>query len=102
MLAITDDSIGFHVAGHMASAAAAPTVRSLPAVAHEGRTRHQTHQLATLLEATAKGDHNALHRLYELNAARLLGIATRILRRHDLAEEALHDAFISIWANAGK
>lgn len=102
MLAMTDESVGFHVAGHMATAAAAPPVHSSPTVAHEERTGHQTRPLATLLEATAKGDRNALHRLYELNAARLLGIATRILRRHDLAEEALHDAFISIWANAGK
>ncbi|MFN0299249.1 MAG: sigma-70 family RNA polymerase sigma factor [Burkholderiales bacterium] len=102
MFAITDESIGFHVAGQLASAAAAATARSSPIDAREERTGHPAHPLATLLEATANGDRNALHRLYELNAAKLLGVATRILRRQDLAEEALHDAFISIWANAGK
>ena len=102
MLAITDESIGLHVAGQLASAATAPTVRSTQADARRGETRHQIHPLAMLLEATAKGDRNALHQLYELNAAKLLGIATRILRRHDLAEEALHDSFISIWTNAVK
>ncbi|MFM9887026.1 MAG: RNA polymerase sigma factor [Burkholderiales bacterium] len=102
MLAITDDSIGFHVAAHTASAGVAPTARPSPADAREDHTGGQHPPLVALLEATAKGDRNALHQLYKLNAAKLLGIATRILRRHDLAEEALHDSFISIWTNAGK
>ncbi len=102
MLAITDDSIGFHVVGHTASAdrIATPSIR--PHRADATVLHLDTHPLAVLLEATAKGDRTALERIYELNAAKMLGIATRIVRRQDLAEEALHDAFISIWGNAGK
>ncbi len=32
----------------------------------------------------------------------MLGIALRILKRRALAEEAVHDAFISIWNHAGR
>jgi RNA polymerase sigma-70 factor, ECF subfamily len=99
MLAIADDSVGFHVAGH--AAIAGNTHAPAPRRAHDVAAP-STELLASLLDATAKGDRGALQRLYEINAGKMLAIATRILRRHDLAEEALHDAFINIWANAGK
>lgn len=48
------------------------------------------------LAACARGERTALHRIYEQEAPRLLGVALRILRRRDLAEEVLHDAFLRI------
>ncbi len=48
------------------------------------------------LAACARGDRAGLLRLYEQEAARLLGVALRIVRRRDLAEEVLHDAFLKI------
>jgi len=47
--------------------------------------------------ARDEGAGEAFQRLYELCAPLLLGIAQRILRRRELAEEALHDAFARIW-----
>ena len=49
------------------------------------------------LSACARGDAAALRALYEREAPRLLGVATRVLRRRDLAEDAVHDAFVQIW-----
>lgn len=52
------------------------------------------------LAACAVGDVAALRRLYEREAANLVGIAVRILRRRDLAHDVVHDAFVQIWQRA--
>jgi RNA polymerase sigma-70 factor (ECF subfamily) len=54
-------------------------------------------QLRTLLAAVALGDRAAFRTLYDLSSARLFGFALRVLRKDELAEEALQDAFVSIW-----
>jgi RNA polymerase sigma-70 factor (ECF subfamily) len=53
-----------------------------------------------VLAACAEGDPQALHRLYQQDGRHLLGVALRIVRRRDLAEDVLHDAFVSIWRKA--
>lgn len=53
--------------------------------------------LQRLLGAVAIGDRAAFRSLYDATSARLFGFALRILRRDELAEEALQDAFVSIW-----
>ena len=55
---------------------------------------------AALLGRCAKGDASALKMLFEAEAGRLIAVAERILRRRDLAEEAVQDAFIRIWRSA--
>ncbi|MDR7050529.1 RNA polymerase sigma-70 factor (ECF subfamily) [Duganella sp. 3397] len=52
------------------------------------------------LHACALGDQQALQRLYQQDSRHLLGVALRIVRRRDLAEDVLHDAFVSIWQKA--
>lgn len=51
----------------------------------------------TALQACARGERGALRKIYEQEAGRLLGVALRIVRRRDMAEEAVHDAFLQIW-----
>ncbi|HEV2818598.1 MAG TPA: sigma-70 family RNA polymerase sigma factor [Allosphingosinicella sp.] len=58
--------------------------------------------LAAIVEAIAAGDRSALKQLYDRFGARLYGIASRILRDSGLAEDALQEAFVKIWRNAGK
>jgi len=53
--------------------------------------------LRRLLAAVALGDRKAFRTLYDATSARLFGFALRILRKDELAEEALQDAFVSIW-----
>lgn len=52
------------------------------------------------LQACAAGERAALQRLYQHESRYLLGVALRIVRDRQLAEDVLHDAFISIWSRA--
>lgn len=49
------------------------------------------------LFACARGEQAALRTLYEREARWLMGVALRIVRRRELADEVLHDAFLQIW-----
>ena len=57
--------------------------------------------LEDLLARTAHGDRAAFQRLYQASAAKLHGVALRILRRGDWAEEVLQECYVSIWTRAG-
>lgn len=60
-------------------------------------------QVKALLLRTAQrdaGSAEAFERLYRLCAPLLMGIALRIVRRTELAEEVLHDSFTRIWQTA--
>ncbi len=59
-----------------------------------------TDPLATLLAACGQGDRQAFSRLYRDSSAKLFGVALRILRRRDWAEEVLQDCYVSIWQHA--
>lgn len=61
----------------------------------------QNKLLENLLEACARRDQGAFARLYETTSSKLFGVAVRILRREDWAEEVLQDCYVSIWNNAG-
>lgn len=52
------------------------------------------------LQSCARGDRDALRLLYEREGAHLLGVALRIVRDRAVAEDVLHDAFVSIWTRA--
>lgn len=49
------------------------------------------------LLACSRGDYDALAKIYERESPWLMGVAMRIVRRRELADEVLHDAFIQIW-----
>jgi RNA polymerase sigma-70 factor (ECF subfamily) len=59
-------------------------------------------ELAELLGRVAAGDRTAFRRLYELQAPRLYGVALRVTRQAPLASDAVHDAFLQVWRNAGR
>lgn len=57
-------------------------------------------QLERLLARVALRDREAFRQLYDACAPQLLGVALRLLRRRDLAEDVLQDAFTSVWHRA--
>lgn len=57
-------------------------------------------EVSAAIVRCAAGESSALRVIYDLEAARMVGVAIRILRRRDLAEEATHDAFMRIWRSA--
>ncbi len=57
-------------------------------------------QLADLLSRTALGDRQAFAALYEASKSKLFGVALRIVRERQIAEEVLQDSFVKIWHHA--
>jgi RNA polymerase sigma-70 factor (ECF subfamily) len=66
---------------------------------HEGVT-DADFDYAAALAACARGDRSALREIYAREAGRLMGVALRIVRRREIADEVLHDAFLQIWQKA--
>lgn len=58
------------------------------------------HELAELLAKCALGNRAAFAALYQKTSAQLFALCLRIVRKEELAEEVLQDAFVSIWKSA--
>lgn len=58
-------------------------------------------EMNSWLRGAAQKDALAFRQLYEATSPRLYGLALRILRRRELAEEVLQESFVSIWHHAG-
>jgi RNA polymerase sigma-70 factor (ECF subfamily) len=57
-------------------------------------------RLAELLDAIAEGERSALEHLYKVTSEKLYGVVLRILRKPELAAQALPEAYLRIWADA--
>jgi RNA polymerase sigma factor (sigma-70 family) len=57
-------------------------------------------QVAAAIARCAAGEKPALRIIYDIEARRMVGVARRMLRRQDLAEEAVQDAFMRVWRSA--
>ena len=86
---------------------------SLPGLVHNGFKPTETALKMTsdtdhsfdyeqALGRCAAGDRQALQNLYKQESHRLLGVAMRIVRQHQQAEDVLHDAFMAIWTQAAR
>ena len=58
--------------------------------------------LADLIAASARGDQRAFQRLYRATSDALFGLALRMLKRRELAEEVLQESFVSVWRHAAR
>ncbi|OJF95039.1 sigma-70 family RNA polymerase sigma factor [Pararhizobium antarcticum] len=56
--------------------------------------------LADALSACAQGKRDALRLIFEREGGRMIAVAQRILRRRELAEDVVQEAFIVIWTKA--
>jgi RNA polymerase sigma factor (sigma-70 family) len=67
-------------------------------------TRSSSEARAILLEAlvaTGAEDRSAFNELYNLTSAKLFGICIRICRDRQVAEDVLHEVYLTIWKRAG-
>ena len=55
---------------------------------------------AALIKSCAAGDRPALQQLMSAEGGRMLGVARRMLRRVDLAEDAVQESLVLIWRRA--
>jgi RNA polymerase sigma-70 factor (ECF subfamily) len=60
----------------------------------------QDAELMALIERVAAQDQTALKALYGLTSGKLYGLALRVVRSHEWAEDALQDTFLQIWRTA--
>lgn len=56
----------------------------------------------SLLMRTAEGDAVAFRQLYDQTSGKLYAVSLGMMKRRDLAEDAVQDAFVRIWHNAGE
>jgi RNA polymerase sigma-70 factor (ECF subfamily) len=57
-------------------------------------------RLGALLAECARRDERSLAELYELTSPQLFGVALRIVRREDWAEDVLQECYLRIWNHA--
>ncbi len=60
------------------------------------------HHYLRLLSAAAEGDRGAFATLYQETSGKLYAISWQMLQRQDWAEDAVQEAFVRIWHNAGE
>lgn len=68
---------------------------------HMPSTTEPGDRLERLLARVSQRDHDAFEQVYKLTSAHLFGVAFRILKRADHAEEVLQEAYVNIWNQAG-
>ncbi|MDI1272745.1 sigma-70 family RNA polymerase sigma factor [Polaromonas sp.] len=64
-------------------------------------TPADSRSLEALIAGAARGEHACFARVYERTHRHLFGVAVRILGQGQAAEDALQEAYVSIWKNAG-
>ncbi len=57
--------------------------------------------LVELIDRIAQRDEPALKALYDLTSRKLYGLALRVVRSGERAEDVLQESFIQVWRNAG-
>lgn len=83
------------------SSAAFMTTSFMAAPFMENPGTHMAEDLAPLVYRTALGDQRAFEQLYQQTSSRLFGVALALLRRRDVAEEVLQEAYVKVWHAAG-
>ncbi|MGX1306004.1 RNA polymerase sigma-70 factor (ECF subfamily) [Amorphus suaedae] len=59
-------------------------------------------RLSAALVACGRGERSGMGDILEVEGRQLLGVARRMLQRHELAEEALQDAMVQVWRKASQ
>lgn len=56
--------------------------------------------LSALLHRVARKDRAAFAEVYQATSAKLYGVALRILKRRDIADEVLQEVYVKVWERA--
>jgi RNA polymerase sigma-70 factor (ECF subfamily) len=59
-------------------------------------------RLVEALAAVAGGDRKALKTVYDLTAAKLMGVCLRICQDREAAEDVMQDVYLKVWDRAGR
>jgi len=58
-------------------------------------------ELIALIDRVGRRDEAALRQLYDRTSPRLFGLALRVVRQREWAEDVLQEAFLTVWRVAG-
>ncbi|EEB82446.1 RNA polymerase sigma-70 factor [Roseobacter sp. GAI101] len=72
-----------------------------PRMSDEHNAQDHNDRLRRAVADCAAGRAHGIATILDIEGRQLLGVAYRILRRQDLAEEALQDAMVQVWRKAG-
>ena len=67
----------------------------------QAMTAARNQELARLLKQVTNGDAAAFQRLYDATAARMYGLAIRMLGSGAVADDVVQDAYVQVWHRAG-
>lgn len=72
-------------------------------IMHNPGMQHDTRdlELTALLDRVARQDAAALKSLFDLTSALLFGLALRVVRNREWAEDVVQESYLSIWRSAG-
>ena len=56
----------------------------------------ETADIERFISQAALGDQAAFGQIYDATAAKLYGVCLKVLKRHDLAEDALQETYIKL------
>ncbi|MGJ8621567.1 MAG: sigma-70 family RNA polymerase sigma factor [Yoonia sp.] len=73
-----------------------------PANAGGGGANPARTQIEELIAKCAIGDRKAFESLYDATSGKLFAVCLRVLNTNAAAEDAMQDAYIKIWKNAGR
>lgn len=59
-------------------------------------------RLASLMQASSRGDEGAFAQLYDATSARAYGLALRVVRNPAHAEEVVQEAYLDAWRTSGR
>lgn len=85
--------------GHGLHSAQSTSLRSMEVTPTETTT--QTDAIANAIRRCASGDRQAIAGLYDLTAAKVYGLALRVLRNPAHAEEVAQEIYVEVWQNCG-
>lgn len=78
-------------------------LESVPAPAPApGSGKGATDELSGWLRAAARGDQESFAKLYDATAARVFGLALRVVRDPAQAEEVTQEAFLEVWRTSAR
>ena len=59
-------------------------------------------EIENMIAKCAMGDRTAFEALYNATSGKLFAVCVRVLTKRDAAEDAMQDAYVKIWKNAGR
>ncbi len=79
-----------------------PSLPPAPEISASGSDAVDSETLEALIKRCARRDTGAFEELYQRTSAQLMACLQSILRRRELAEDALQDVFVRIWQRAAQ